>query len=336
MLKRFGKMALRLLALSALAFVPVAAMASTTIGNNVSVGGTLAVTGATTLTGAATLSSTLSVTGLSTLTGGFISNASSSVGAGLQVAGALSASGTLGVAGAATLSSSLAVTGATTLTGLATANGGVLIPAGNNLNVSSTVYLNGIATTSPTGLALNGNLTTGNNAAYNIGAFGNAFNNIYASGTIYAGTLSTLGSGLTISTLGTFQGGELISAGNLNVSTTLFLNGIATSSATGIALNGNLTTGNNNAYGIGAFGNSFTSVFTSGTVYAATSTVVNPLTNATATIYAANSAASTNVGGAIVLKAYNGTCYSIYIGNTGNGSVTLGVTSTALAACPGY
>ncbi len=87
------KMVSFIVSLAVLSFPAASALATTTIGNDVSVGGTLAVTGA------ATLSTTLTVTGLATLSAGFISSASSTVNAGLQVSGNLSVSSTLTLAG---------------------------------------------------------------------------------------------------------------------------------------------------------------------------------------------------------------------------------------------
>ncbi|MSU75701.1 MAG: hypothetical protein EXS55_04275 [Candidatus Magasanikbacteria bacterium] len=159
-----------------MALMPTAGvLAATTVGNNVSVGGTLAAVGA------ATLSSSLSVSGLSTLTGGFISNASSSVGAGLQVAGALSASGTLGVAGAAVLASTLSVASLATLTSGFISNASSSVGAGlqvaGNLSVSST-------------LTLGGNILPSTNNSRSLGAFGLAFGDIFSSSTVYASSTS--------------------------------------------------------------------------------------------------------------------------------------------------
>jgi len=106
--------------------------ATTTIGANISTGGTLAVTGAT------TLSSTLAVTGVTTLSnnitvpGGYgLDTASGILNIGTTTAttinigrsgqvvaqlGNSTVAGTLGVTGATTLSSTLGVTGVTTLT----------------------------------------------------------------------------------------------------------------------------------------------------------------------------------------------------------------------------
>lgn len=77
-----------LMGAAALALPAGSAMAATTIGNNVSVGGAL------TVTGNAALSGTLSVTGLSTLTAGFNSSASSSIASSLNVSGNLNVSST--------------------------------------------------------------------------------------------------------------------------------------------------------------------------------------------------------------------------------------------------
>ncbi|KKT83545.1 MAG: hypothetical protein UW81_C0016G0013 [Candidatus Giovannonibacteria bacterium GW2011_GWC2_44_9] len=80
---------------------------SSTIGTNISTGGTLTATGAT------SLGNTLGVTGLSTLAG-FISTASSSVAANFNVAGPLSASSTLTVNGKLTTDNFIGANGTAT------------------------------------------------------------------------------------------------------------------------------------------------------------------------------------------------------------------------------
>jgi len=110
---------------------------SSTIGTNISTGGTLTATGAT------SLGNTLGVTGLSTLAG-FISTASSSVAANFNVAGPLSASSTLTVNGASTL------TGLSTLTGGFVSSASSSVAANFNvagpLSASSTLTVNGLST----------------------------------------------------------------------------------------------------------------------------------------------------------------------------------------------
>jgi len=119
---------------------------SSTIGTNISTGGTLTATGAT------SLGNTLGVTGLSTLAG-FISTASSSVAANFNVAGPLSASSTLTVNGLSTLggflsSASSSVNNTFGVTGLAT----LRYASTTGISVTDNVNLSklGVGTTTPT------------------------------------------------------------------------------------------------------------------------------------------------------------------------------------------
>ena len=277
------------------------ALAATTVGNNVSVGGTLAATGA------ATLSSTLGVTGLSTLTGGFISSASSSVGAGLQVAGALSASGTLGVAGAAVLASTLSVASLATLTSGFISNASSSIAGGlnvnGNLSVSST-------------LTLGGNITPDGNNTRSIGAFGAALSNVYVSGTLFApNTALILNGGFMTNASSSIAGGLSVN-GNLSVSSTM-------------TLGGNIIPNTNNSRDLGAYGNAFQNIYASSSLFAVSSTIANATITSTLFLNSGNAQA----GGRIIFKGANGaTCYQLYFGEAGTGG-GIGLTTSTIA-CP--
>lgn len=350
---QFLKRMINLFAIGAIALAPAGtALAVTSVGTNTTIAGTLTVDLTSTLTGAATLSSTLGVTGLATLSAGFISAASSSVVGGLGVDGGLlvktgnvNASSSVflsgvatstptsflvgsaaTIAGAATLSSTLGVTGLSTLTG-------GLVSAGN-VNASSSVFLSGVATTTPTSFSLAASLLPDVNATRNLGAYGTAFGSAYVSTSLFVNQVlvptaadpntpsysfandtdtgfykTTQGNGFILSVDGQNQLG-------FHASTT--------------APYGNGTVSLGRFYQTTTNQGPLDNIFASGTVYAASSTLFN--TTGTSTIFAKSSA--TNAGGAIVLKAYNGTCYSIYIGDPGIGSGAMGVTSTALSACP--
>lgn len=198
---------------------------------------------------------------------------------------------------------------------------------GNNVSVGGTFALTGAAT-------LNGHTTLGNvtstdilylnsrvassiistvNDAIDLGEFSRAYNDVFASGTVYADE---------------FYGGTI------TATSTVTLNGAVTlGDAVGddITITGyiasNVIPKTNDAYDLGAFAKAYNDVFASGTAYSASSTVYNPST--TSTVYVSSNA--TNIGGQIILKAYNGTCYAVYIGKFNDGQ--LGVTSTALSAC---
>lgn len=114
-----------ILAAALLVLPSAAAFAATTIGNNVSVGGTLG------------------STGLSTLTGGFISNASSSMGGNLQVAGFLGASSTFVSAGLSTFSAGFISSASSSVSGGLNVNG--------MLNVSSGIMYTGSIVASASG-----------------------------------------------------------------------------------------------------------------------------------------------------------------------------------------
>ena len=90
---------------------------------------------------------------------------------------------------------------------------------------------------------------------------------------------------------------------------------------------GNVSPEANNTRDLGAFGTAWNDVFASGTAYSASSTVNNTTNSSTVYIFSGLS----NRGGQLVLKAYNGTCYAVYIGLFNDGA--LGVTSTALSTC---
>lgn len=151
-------------------------------------------------------------------------------------------------------------------------------------------------------------------------------NNVSVGGTLSVTGATTFSGAATISGLATFSGG-LLSSGNLNASSSVFLSGVATTTISSITVGANVLPGSNNTINFGVFGTAFKDTYTSGTVFAATTTIFN--TTGTSTIYAASSA--TNAGGALILEA-NGTCYAVYIGSFAAGIT--GVTSTALTACP--
>ncbi len=256
---------------------------------------TLAVGGASTLTG------------LSTLTGGFISNASSSVGAGLQVAGALNASSTFQVAGATVLAGAASLSSTLTVTGVTLASG--------NLNASSSVFLSGVATSTVTTFAVNPTATL-------VGGFiSNASSSVSA---LNSATLA-VGGASTLTGLSTLTGG-FISNASSSVGADLQVAGALNASGTAL-FGGNLLPSGNNNKNIGAFGTAFQNIYASSSLFAASSTINNA--TATSTEYIFSNTA--NRGGQLVLKAYNGTCYAVYIGLFNDGA--LGVTSTALSTC---
>lgn len=351
---QFLKRMMNLFAIGALALAPAGtALAVTSVGTNTTIAGTLTVDLTTTLTGAATLSSTLGVTGLATLSAGFISSASSSVVGGLGVDGGLlvktgnvNASSSVFLSGVATttptsftVASAATITGAATLsstlgvTGLSTLTGG-LVSAGN-VNASSSVFLSGVATTTPTSFSLAAAILPDVNATRDLGAFGTAFNNVYVSTTLFVNQIRVPRS----------SGGP--TAPSYSFADDTDTGFYKTTQGTGFIMSVDgansmaFAASSTNPYGNGgtnlgrfylATGDqgAFNNIFSSGTVYSATTTLFN--TTGTSTIFAKSSA--TNAGGALVLKAYNGTCYSIYIGDPGIGSGAMGVTSTALSACP--
>ena len=167
------------IAMLVMALVAGSAYAATTIGTNISTGGTLAVTGATTLTGLLNANGGIAVdttnftvdgtTGALHTAGDFdvatnkftVASASGNtdIAGTLGVTGATTLAGlsattgsfssTLGVTGATTLSSTLAVTGDTTLTGLLNANGGASVVGALTLG-PATSHLISSQTTAPT------------------------------------------------------------------------------------------------------------------------------------------------------------------------------------------
>ncbi len=279
-----------------MALLPSAgALAATTVGNNVSVGGTLGVTGASTV-------AAITASGLSTMTGGFISSASSSVGAGLQVAGNLS------------VSSTLTLGGNILPDGNSTRSVGAFGLALNNVYVSGTVF-------GPTnGLILaNGFIS---NASSSIAGGLNVNGALNASSSLLATGLSSLIGGF-VSNASSSVGGGLFTAGN-----GLLVTGATAVSST-LNLGGNIIPDGNNTRGIGAYGTALANVYSSGTVFSATTTIFNASV-ASSTLFI--NSTSTASGGQIVLKASDGSCYSIFIGVFNNG--LKGVTSSLMAACP--
>ncbi|MEK7084816.1 MAG: hypothetical protein AAB932_06285, partial [Patescibacteria group bacterium] len=127
-----------------------------------------------------------------------------------------------------------------------------------------------------------------------------AWRNFYVSGTSYIG-------GLTISPDGVFT--------------------IGTSTAHTITLNSrfasNILPSANNARDLGAYGNGWRDVFASGTVYAATTTVVNRTD--TSTLYLKSEASSK--GGRIVLEDSDGSGCSVI-------SINDGTITAATVTCP--
>src|SRR3989344_1796308 len=124
------------------------ASAATSIGNNVSVGGTL------------------TVTGLTTFTAGFLSNASSSLASSLNVSGNLNASSALFAAGLATINGGVISNASSSIASSLNVSG--------NLNVSSTLFVAG-------------NILPEANNTRNLGAFGTAFANVYVSSSLVIG-----------------------------------------------------------------------------------------------------------------------------------------------------
>lgn len=195
------------------------------------------------------------------------------------------------------------------------------VSIGGTLGVTGATTLSGVATIS--GLAT---LTSGfiSNASSSVAADFQVAGALNASGTLQAAGATVLAGTASIAGLSTLSGGFISSAsssvlrlqvaGTLNASSTAFFGG-------------NLIPSSNNSRNIGAYGTAFQNIYTSSSLFAASSTIFNA--NSTSTVFIDSSA--TNRGGQIVLKAYNGTCYAIYIGDF-NAGLT-GVTSTALASC---
>lgn len=135
------------------------------------------------------------------------------------------------------------------------------------------------------------------------------------------GTLGVTGATTLSSTLG--AGATTLSS--LTVSGATILQGTVTLSST---LSSSIIPTTANTYNLGSYAASFASLYASSTVYAASSTIFNPST--TSTVYI--SSGTSGMGGQLVLKGANGTCYAVYIGNY-DGVGRLGVTSTALTSC---
>ena len=170
------------------------ASAATSIGNNVSVGGTL------------------SVTGLSTFVAGFISSASSTVASSLNVSGRLNVSSTMFIAGDILPEANntrdigvygtafndvfssgtiyvnnidgLVAVGSSTLTGLTNFTGGFISLASSTVRTS--LNISGNLNASST-LFVGGNIRPGSNNGVDIGVNGLAWRDIYASSSVNVG-----------------------------------------------------------------------------------------------------------------------------------------------------
>ncbi len=216
------------------------AQAATTIGNNVSIGGTLSVTGAATTT-IVTTSQYISVGGTPLSFNASYSN------------GSLNLAGKLSVDGTAAVSSTLIVGGAATFRGdiLADVNGipniGAFGSAFNNIYSSGTIY--GTSLNLSSGATITGAVTfttvsssivtTSNYIS--VGATPRSFNASYTNG---SANLS----------------GNLSVDGTAAVSSTLIVGGAAT-------FRGNILADVNNVPSLGAYGSAFKDVYTSGTIF---------------------------------------------------------------------
>ncbi len=273
--------------------------------------------------GNVTASGTLGVTGLLTPTGGI----STSTLDGVVIGGSTVAAGSfaaLSATGAAVLNGAVTLGDAATDSITATGYFLTSLSVGNGTTATSTLASNSLAVAKA--------------ANFNVGKFYvDSSGNVTASGTLGVTGLLTPTGGISTSTLdGVVIGGSTVAAGSF-----------AALSATGAAvLNGTVALGNetgdditvtgyiashiiaktNNTYNIGSFGKAFANVYASSSVFMASSTITNM---STSTLYLHSLGG--NTGGQIVLKAYNGTCYAVYIGLFNDGA--LGVTSTALATC---
>ncbi len=372
-------------------------LAATTIGNDVSIGGTLSVTGAATTTivttslyisvggtpasfnasyangsanlsgnlsvdGTAAVSSTLIVGGVSTFRGNILADANNipNIGGFGSAFKNVYSSGTLfGSAatfvGAAGVSSTVVTSSLYLSVGGTPASFNASFAAGSanlkgNLSVdgtaavSSTLIVGGAAT-------FRGNLLADANNVPSLGAYGSAFKDVYSSGTIFgaavsltgASTLTTVTSSIVTTSQylsvgatpasfnASFTGGSINAAklsldGAAAVSSTLIVGGAAT-------FRGNLLADANNVPDIGAFASAFKNVYASGSLFAASSTIYNPVN--TSTIYMNSGVA--NTGGRIILKGVGlaaNTCLEVYFGATApNGALGL---ATSTISCTGF
>jgi len=147
---------------------------------------------------------------------------------------------------------------------------------------------------------------------------------------VTVGGLTTLTGGFISSASSTISSGGLHVRGALNASSTLQVAGATVLEGT-VTLNSTLSSSiiptTADTYNLGSYTASFANLFASSTVYSASSTVFNAIS--TSSVYVKSG--TTNRGGQLILKAYNGTCYAVYIGLFNDGA--LGVTSTALSTC---
>lgn len=270
------------------------------------------------LTGAATLGSTLAVTGVTTLTGNtFVTGT-------LQSTGAVTAYGNVTLGD--TVSDSIVITGKL-----------------------GTIYISNGSTTST---LTNNSLILGEITGYNLGKFSvDSSGNLTTSGTIViTGTGATsLGGNLAVTGAATFNGHSTL--GDATTTDRIFLNARVGSSIIPTADNSidlgefsraykniyasstaylagvtstQISPWANNASDFGNYGFAYKDVFASGTAYSASSTVFNESSSSSVYI----KSGTTNRGGQLILKAYDGNCYAVYIGKFNDGA--LGVTSTAV------
>ncbi len=211
---------------------------------------------------------------------------------------------------------------------------------GNNVSVGGTLGAGGLSTLTG-GFISSASSTISSGGLHVTGALNASSTFQVAGATVLSGTV-TLGSTMSVGGLTTLTGGFISSAsstissgglhvtGALNASSTFqvagatVLAGTVTLSST---LSSSLIPTTADTYNLGSFTASFASLFASSTVFSASSTVFNA--NSTSSVYIKSGIA--NRGGQLILKAYNGTCYAVYIGLFNDGA--LGVTSTALATC---
>ena len=271
-----------------------AAFASTTIGLNISTGGTLTVTGAASLQGGASVSD-----------GQLLDLSSIQPTAGTNEGIKLpQASGSLGAP-----------------------SSGVGYLA-YRTETSALQYYDGAAWISVTTSTVASSFTPSANNTYDLGKFGGAWKDVYSSGTVRIGTGTTIdGTTLTLAAASGFNLGKFFvdSSGNVNASGTV-------RSASGLTTGGTIQPTANNTVDIGAFGSAFKDVYASGSIRVgsgAASTTISSSGNITTTgniLPASNNASDIGAFGAATKDIYSsGTTRLGTLSNDGN--TTLGDTS---------
>ncbi len=338
-----------------LILMPVIVFGATTVGNNVSVGGTFSVDGNVTLGDAATDTVTVSADVASNILPE--ANNTRDLGAYDSAWSEIYASGTL-YADAVTVGEGFGSTGITMSTaGVLQVDGSTWVSStfyvgsaagGDDFTVSDDAVTVGTTSNSSTlavygDTAITGHLVpqSGHNNNYSLGVFGRAWSNAMVSGTMFTTNLNVSGNvtgglrpssnnGLDIGAFGVAWN-EIFSSGTawlgvLSADGNVTLGDAATDTVTVNAdVASNILPEANNTRDLGAYDSAWNDLFASGTIHSTTSTVYNE--TASGTIYI-NSGLS-GVGGELILEDEDGAgCSAI--------SVLDGVVSAGTVTCPAY